>query len=132
MNFVHLQTILSRRHSGKRKFSQNKGFPTVKGFTVGCVPSTTVVVCFWGVSNPLGADPPGSRHPPEQALPPEQAPSCCKACWDSTPPCCKACWDTTPAPLPPVNRMTETCKNITFAIWLRTVITVYSVTRIHK
>ena len=33
MNFVHLQTILSRRHSGKRKFSQNKGFPTVKGFT---------------------------------------------------------------------------------------------------
>ena len=35
MNFVHLQTILSRRHSGKRKFSQNKRFPTVKGFTVG-------------------------------------------------------------------------------------------------
>ena len=33
MNFVHLQTILSRRHSGKRKFYQNKGFPTVKGFT---------------------------------------------------------------------------------------------------
>ena len=33
MKFVHLQTILSRRHSGKRKFSQNKGFPTVKGFT---------------------------------------------------------------------------------------------------
>ena len=33
MNFIHAQTILSRRHSGKRKFSQNKGFPTVKGFT---------------------------------------------------------------------------------------------------
>ena len=33
MNFVPAQTILSRRHSGKRKFYQNKGFPTVKGFT---------------------------------------------------------------------------------------------------
>ena len=33
MKFVHLQTILSRRHFGKRKFSHNKGFPTVKGFT---------------------------------------------------------------------------------------------------
>ena len=29
MNFVHLQTILSQRYSGKRKFSHNKGFPTV-------------------------------------------------------------------------------------------------------
>ena len=28
-----LQTILSRRYSGERKFSQNKRFPTVKGFT---------------------------------------------------------------------------------------------------
>ena len=34
MNFVYVQTILSRRHSGKRKFFQNKGFPTVKGFTI--------------------------------------------------------------------------------------------------
>ena len=34
MNFVHAQTILSRRHSCKRKFSQNKGFPTAKGFTI--------------------------------------------------------------------------------------------------
>ena len=43
MKFVHLQTILSRRHSGKRKFSQNKGFPTVKGFTmVGC----TILIIF--------------------------------------------------------------------------------------
>ena len=34
MKSVHPQTILSRRHSGERKFSQNKGFPTVKGFTI--------------------------------------------------------------------------------------------------
>ena len=31
----------------------------------------------------------------------------CNACWDST---CNACWDTTP---PPVNRITDTYKNIT-------------------
>ena len=34
MKSVHAQTILSRRHSAKRKFSQNKGFPTVQGFTL--------------------------------------------------------------------------------------------------
>ena len=34
MKFVHAQTILSRRHSGKRKFSQNKGFPAVEWFTM--------------------------------------------------------------------------------------------------
>ena len=34
--------------------------------------------------------------------------TCCKACWDTT---CNACWDTTP----PMNRMTDRCKNITFA-----------------
>ena len=36
----------------------------------------------------------------------------CKACWNTT---CNACWDTTP----PVDRMTDTCKNITFAnfVW---------------
>ena len=35
----------------------------------------------------------------------------CKACWDTTPQesCCNACWDTPP------DRMTDTCKNITFA-----------------
>ena len=54
--------------------------------------------------------PPRSRHPPEQTSP------CCKACWDTT---CNACWDSTP---PPVNRITDTCKNITFATSLRTVI----------
>ena len=42
MKFVHLQTILSLRHSGKRKFSQNKGFPTVKGFT-----SSVNVILRW-------------------------------------------------------------------------------------
>ena len=36
--------------------------------------------------------------------------TCCKACWDTT---CNACWDSTPHP-PPVNRITDTCKNITF------------------
>ena len=37
----------------------------------------------------------------------------CKACWYTTPQtCCKACWDTSPPP--PVNRMTDRCKNITF------------------
>ena len=42
----------------------------------------------------------------------------CKACWDTT---CKACWDTTTPP--PVNRITDTCKNITFPqLRLRTVI----------
>ena len=33
--------------------------------------------------------------------------TCCKSCWDTT---CNACWDST---LPPVNRITHTCKNIT-------------------
>ena len=32
-NEVCSPSILSRRHSGERKFSQNKRFPTVKGFT---------------------------------------------------------------------------------------------------
>ena len=41
----------------------------------------------------------GYTHPPGD----------CKACWDTT---CKACWDTTPSP--PQNRITDTCKNITF------------------
>ena len=71
---------------------------------VGCVPSATVAVCFQGGSpyTPLEQAPPW-----EQAPPPEQTP-CCNACWDSTPP-------------PPVNRITDTCKNITFATSLRTV-----------
>ena len=38
-------------------------------------------------------------HPPLE--------TCCKACWDTT---CNACWDTTPSS---VNRITDTCKNIT-------------------
>ena len=36
--------------------------------------------------------------------------TCCKACCDTS---CNACWDTTPPPNPPVNRITDTCKNIT-------------------
>ena len=35
--------------------------------------------------------------------------TCCKACWDAT---CNTCWDTTPSN---VDRMTDMCKNITFA-----------------
>ena len=66
----------------------------------------------------------GSLHPPEQAppradTPQAQAPPRCKACWDTT---CNACWDSTPPP--PVKRITDTCKNITFATSLRTVMKV--------
>ena len=74
---------------------------------------------------PLEQAPPQSRHPPRAGTFPEQAPppeadmpppeTCCKACWDTT---CNACWDSTP---PLVNRITDTCKNITFATSLRTV-----------
>ena len=74
---------------------------------------------------PPGADPapPQSSPPPGPGTPQEQAPpgpappleTCCKACWDTT---CNACWDSTP----PMNRMTDRCKNITFATSLRTVI----------
>ena len=42
-----------------------------------------------------------ARH---AGIPPPQ--TCCRACWDTT---CNACWDTTP----PVNRITDMCKNIT-------------------
>ena len=56
---------------------------------VGCVPPAAVAISG-------GVSPPG--------IPPEQTP--CKACWDTT---CNACWDSTP----PVNRMTNRCKNIT-------------------
>ena len=62
-----------------------------------------------------GADPPGSRPPREQTPPPAEPPNC-KACWDNT---CNACWEST---TPPLDRVTETCKNITFATSLRTVI----------
>ena len=63
--------------------------------------------------------------------------TCCKACWDTT---YKACWDTTPPPPgdllqgmlgyhlqcmlgyhPPMNRMTDRCKNITLPQTLRVV-----------
>ena len=62
---------------------------------------------------PSGADPPREPTPPG-SRPPRADPPCCKACWDAT---CNACWDTTPF----VDRMTDTCKNITFATSLRTV-----------
>ena len=60
--------------------------------------------------------PPGGRHPLPQSRPPEAyTPR------EQTPPrsrhppsetCCKACWDSTH---PPVNRITDTSKNITLA-----------------
>ena len=74
---------------------------------------------------PLGCgpgDPPGQiplNFPPwvwawkparHAGIPPPLLETCCKACWDST---CNACWDSTPHPL--VDRMTDMCKNITFA-----------------
>ena len=50
--------------------------------------------------------------------------TCCKACWDTS---CNACWDTHP---PPVNRMTNRCKNITLATTsLRPVTTIQYVIR---
>ena len=62
--------------------------------------------------HPLPGDPLGSRHPQEQATaphPPEQASPGRRQPPRSSP--------------PPVNRITDTCKNITFATSLRTVIT---------
>ena len=77
---------------------------------------------------------PGNPHPPQPD--PSTSPlgvgleTCCKACWDTT---CNACCDTTspwrpaarhagipPAmhagiPPPPLNRITDTCKNITLS-----------------
>ena len=80
-----------------------------------------------GPGTPQTRHSPGSRHPPRPVtrhagIPPAMhagiahpLETCCKPCSDTT---CKACWDTTP----PVDRMTDTCKNITFATSLRTVI----------
>ena len=85
-------------------FDQMNAIHQQECIPVGCVPSTTVAVCFGGVSStpppPRSRHPPGAR-PPEQAprgpgTPPDQAPpleTCCKACWDTT---CNACWDSTP------------------------------------
>ena len=78
--------------------------------------------------HPPRADNPWSRHPPDQTPPGADTPlqsrhpleTCCKACWDTT---CNACWDTHP----PVNRMTDTCKNITLATT-----SLRSVTRMHS
>ena len=99
--------------------------------------------------HPKGVDPPGADTP-RSRLPCCKAcwDTTCNACWDSTPPCCKACWDTTcnacwdstyppasrhagippamhagiaPPPTLRVDRITDTCKNITFATSLRTV-----------
>ena len=76
--------------------------------------------------HPLEQAPPQSRHPSWSRQPPPQKqtpqsrhpPPCCKACWDTT---CNAYWDSTPPP----NRITDTCKNITFATSLRTVIKLF-------
>ena len=64
---------------------------------------------------PLGADAPLEQTPRGTGSPPRADPPCCKACWDTT---CNACWDSTP----PVNRIMDTCKNITFATSLQMVI----------
>ena len=114
---------------------------------VGCVPSAAVAV--------TGGSPhtPGSRSPPEQAAPQARSPSTSPLGVDLEKPppprpdplnfppgggpgnlqgmlgysspetCCKACWDTTP---PSVNRITDSCKNITFPqLRLRAVMTKY-------
>ena len=60
-----------------------------------------------GAGTSLPGDPPGSRHPQEQATAP-------------TPRSRHPPGEDTPLP---VNRITDTCKNITFATSLRTVIT---------
>ena len=87
----------------------------------GCGPGETqqsrqpTWVWIWRPPRCGPGDPPGQTHqlPPwvwawkpvrHAGIPPE---TCCKACWDTT---CNACWDTTPSP---VNRITDTCKNIT-------------------
>ena len=76
----------------------------------------------WG--RPLNFPPGcGPGDPPPQARPLNFPTGCgletCKACWDTNPleTCCKACWDTTYNACwdttPPLNRITDTCKNIT-------------------
>ena len=112
---------------------------------LGCVPSATVAVCFWGEvstptpwqQTPLGADPPQEQTPWEQT-PPEQTPR-------QDPPRADPREQTTlqirPPPgdllqgmlgyhlqgmlgyCPPPRGQTDTCKNITFTTSLRTVIT---------
>ena len=107
-----------KKSSRKVKLSQKQ-----KCIPVECVPSAIVAVCFRGgevtppEQTPQSRPPFWEQTPPgEQAHPQEQASPCCKACWDTT---CNACWDsTTPTP---VNRITDTCKNITFATSMRTV-----------
>ena len=90
-------------------------------FPLGCGPGPDPI------SFPLGCVP-GSAPP--QLLPwlwawtrsPSTSPlgvglETCKACWNTTPPpetCCKAYWDTTPP-----RGQTDTCKNITFANYVR-------------
>ena len=119
------------------QFICDKILNTQECIPVGCVPSATVAVCFQGGSPPPRSRPPhsrhplsqvppgpgtpsGTRHPPwDQAPPQDQAPPWeqtpyCKACWDTI---CNAWWDS----IPPVDRMTDTCKNITFATSLRMV-----------
>ena len=84
---------------------------------VGCVPPAAVAVLGglhqtprWEQTTPLDQAPPmtrhptGTRHPPRAGTFQEQA-----SPWEQAPP--------TPRsrhPLPPVNRITDTCKNITF------------------
>ena len=114
---------------------------------VGCVPSAAVAVSPGGGRSAwtkcmLGYQPPWSRHPPRpgslgaRSRPPLLE-TFCKAYWDTT---CNACWDSTPPPRdllqgmlgyhlqgmlgyhPPPRGQTHTCKNITFATSLWTVI----------
>ena len=78
---------------------------------VGCVPPASMVIS--AVVCPGGRSVIGVYIPlsPEADTPltQRQIPPCPIACWD-TPPLSIACWDT---PLPPVNTMTDRCKNIT-------------------
>ena len=78
----------------------------------------------------LGYQPPREQTPLEQAPPGPGTPleTCCKTCRDTT---CNACWDSTPPGdllqgmlgyHPRHCGQTHTCKNITFATSLQTVI----------
>ena len=116
--------MVSRMHSEIRRLCQNKRFPTVQGFTtqecipVGCITSTAVAVS------------PAKHTPlPCHACPPPRTPllPCTPPATHASPamhaPAMHAPCHATPLPrTPPVNRITDRCKNITFPqLLLRTV-----------
>ena len=69
------------------------------GDPTGQIPQLPPWVWAWKPARHVGIPPPSE--------------TCCKACWDTT---CNACWDASP---PTLDRMTDTCKNLTFAIIIR-------------